>query len=52
MAICDPCKQTADYDTAVIRGRIPYKRPGHCSDATCSCQHRPVGTIQFDTKKD
>lgn len=58
--MCLPCKQTADYDRAEVYGQALLVnpatqhlalRPGHCSDPTCTCQHRPVGTIKFDIKE-
>lgn len=58
--MCDKCRATADYDQVEIAGKhltvqswkqALATRPGHCDDPTCTCQHRPSGSVKFDTGK-
>lgn len=53
--MCDACKCAADWDAAEITGLMDSKpfvgvgsRGKHCEDSTCTCQHRPVGSVLFE----
>lgn len=56
--MCQPCKDATDseveYQAATgkpsggVPGKTVFPHPKKCG---CACQHRPVGSILFDTKK-